>query len=117
MFAEAGYETTVYDPIYAPDPSVLNGQYDFITATEVFEHLRQPSLELEKLFAILKPGGVLGVMTKRIPRKEMFSAWHYIRDPTHICFYAEKTFQWIAAEYHCRLELLASDVCILKKTG
>lgn len=115
MFAEAGYDMAIYDPVYAPDESVLVAEYDFITATEVFEHLFFPGKEIEKLISILKPSGWLGVMTGRIPSECKFSDWHYIRDPTHVCFYAEKTFHWIASRYNLRLNLLDNDVYLLQK--
>lgn len=115
MFSEAGYNMGIYDPVYAPDKSALESEYYFITATEVFEHLFFPGKELEKLISILKPGGWLGVMTKRIPSDLKFSDWHYIRDPTHVCFYAEKTFHWIASRYNLRLNCSDNDVYLLQK--
>ena len=48
MFEEAGHSMTLYDPFYAKAPSVLENQYDFVTATEVVEHLRSPREELDK---------------------------------------------------------------------
>ena len=115
MFIEAGYHMTIYDPIYATDKSALETEYDFITATEVFEHLFFPGKEIEKLISILKPGGWLGVMTRRIPLDKNFADWHYIRDPTHVCFYTEKTFYWIANRYNLRLKYSDNDVYLLQK--
>ena len=73
MFREAGYPMEIYDYFYAPNTDVLNNQYDFITATEVIEHLRHPIQTLNLLWKILKPGGVLGIMTETVPDHKLFS--------------------------------------------
>jgi 2-polyprenyl-3-methyl-5-hydroxy-6-metoxy-1,4-benzoquinol methylase len=67
MLAEAGFEMSLYDPQFAPDRSVLTREGDFITATEVLEHLHRPAAELERLWSLLRPGGWLAVMTRRVP--------------------------------------------------
>lgn len=64
MFEEIGHSMSIYDHFYAQDLSVLDKPYDFITATEVVEHLHYPGKELDRLWACLKPGGHLGIMTK-----------------------------------------------------
>lgn len=64
MFEEIGHSMAIYDHFYARNPSALEKQYDFITATEVVEHLHNPQNELDRLWACLKPGGRLGIMTK-----------------------------------------------------
>ena len=49
MFEEAGHTVSLYDYFYANDRSVLQQSYDFITTSEVVEHLHQPKYELEVL--------------------------------------------------------------------
>ncbi|WP_340638660.1 class I SAM-dependent methyltransferase [Vreelandella lionensis] len=98
MFEEAGFDIDVYDIFYAPHDAHLNRQYDFITATEVVEHLAAPGEVLNQRVAQLLPGGYLGLMTKRVTSQEAFARWHYINDPTHVCFFSEATFRWWAAE-------------------
>ena len=66
MFEENGHSMAIYDHFYAMEPSVLEKQYDFITATEVLEHLQNPRMELDRLWTLLKPGGILGVMTQLV---------------------------------------------------
>jgi hypothetical protein len=68
MFEEAGHRMTIYDHFYAPTSSTLDQPYDFITATEVVEHLHRPGLELERLWSLLNPSGLLGVMTQLVPK-------------------------------------------------
>ena len=46
--------------------------------------------------SMLRPGGWLGVMTKRVTTEAAFATWHYTRDPSHVAFFADATFAWIA---------------------
>lgn len=116
MMTEKGHEVDLYDPYYFPD-TILKERYDFITATEVAEHLRSPRLEFEKLEKLLIPGGYLGLMTKLVSSKEAFTSWHYIRDLTHICFYSEATFVFLAEQLSMELEIISSDVILMRKRG
>jgi len=115
MFEEAGHSVAIYDYFYTSDQSVLQQQYDFITASEVVEHLHQPKQELEKLWSILKPGGILGIMTKRVLNREAFAKWHYKNDLTHVCFFSEFTFRWLAEQWQAELFIVGNDVVLLKK--
>lgn len=115
MLREAGHSVALYDKFYFPDATVLQQQYDFICATEVLEHLPDPRAVLDSLFACLRPGGWLGVMTKRARDQAAFARWHYILDPTHICFFSDHTFGWIATHWGARLEMLGDDVVLLQK--
>lgn len=115
MFEEAGHSMAVYDPYFANNPDVLSKKYDFITSTEVFEHLSSPKKVLEQLLTILKPGGWLGLMTKRVIDQEAFSRWHYKNDPTHITFFSDRAFHWIAWHYGLTLDIVDQDVVLLQK--
>ena len=115
MFEEIGYPMTIYDHFYANDPSVLEQSYDFITTTEVVEHLHHPRRELDRLWAILKPGGSLGVMTKLVRDQAAFTTWHYISEPTHVCFFSRSTFQWLADQWEADLMFEGNDVILFKK--
>jgi SAM-dependent methyltransferase len=115
MFAEAGHTMAIYDPFYADNTAVLADCYDFITASEVVEHLRQPGEELERLFGLLKPGGILGIMTKLVLDRAAFSHWHYKRDPTHICFFSRATFAWLARRWQADMDMVAKDVVFFQK--
>ncbi|TVP49063.1 MAG: class I SAM-dependent methyltransferase [Halomonas sp.] len=115
MFAEQGYPTAIFDPFYAPDASALTQTYEFITATEVVEHLAQPGQVLAKLAGLLAPGGYLGLMTKRVTSADAFTRWHYISDPTHISFFSEETFRWWAHQQRLAVEFPGPDTVILQK--
>ena len=115
MFVEAGYTMQVYDKFYANNPGVLTRQYDFITCTEVVEHLSAPGKTLHSLFALIRPGGWLGIMTKLVIDKTAFAHWHYKNDLTHIGFFSRDTFEWLANRWGCHIEFFGNDVVLLQK--
>ena len=116
LFEEAGHSMALYDHFYAPHPAVLDTPYDFITVTEVVEHLHHPREELDRLWTILKPGGILGIMTQFAPNQEAFAEWYYKRDPTHVCFFSRTTFEWLATQWSAALTCEENDVMLLEKT-
>ena len=115
MMSERGFSMENYDPFYANRSALLERSYDFITSTEVFEHLHQPSETIPLLMQMLKPGGILGVMTKRWIDKDAFARWHYKNDPTHVSFYSDQTFQWMADQWDLRLKIISADTVLLFK--
>lgn len=116
MLRELGYQCQDYDLYYARQEDLLhNKQYDFITSTEVVEHLANPNQVFTQLFALLKPNGCLAIMTKRSQTLERFKTWHYIQDPTHISFYNETSLLWIARQFNAKVSFPANDVAIFKK--
>ena len=117
MLREAGHRVSVYDPFFANDWSVLDVQYDFITCTEVAEHFHDPAAEFARLNQMLKPGGYLGVMTCFQTQDEKFAAWHYRKDPTHVVFYRQETFDWLSQRFGWSVRIPRKDVAILFKPG
>lgn len=115
MLEECGCRVALYDVFYRPDTRVLQRRYDFITATEVVEHLHRPGEELGRLWRLLRPGGVLGIMTKRVTGREAFLRWHYKNDPTHVGFFSDATFTWWAAQHGARRALPGADTALLFK--
>lgn len=115
MFEEKGHSMAVYDRFYAPDPQVFEETYDFITATEVLEHLHMPKTDLRRLWGCLKPGGWLGVMTQLVIGLDRFPRWHYIQDPTHVRFYSRATVRWVADQWDAMLVFVAPDAFLLRK--
>lgn len=115
MLAEAGCDVQLYDIFYQPDRGPLQDSYQFITATEVVEHLQHPGRELARLWQMLEPGGYLGVMTKLVIDADAFAKWHYKNDPTHICFFSDETWRWWARAAGAELERFGADVVLLRK--
>jgi len=115
MFEEAGHAMAIYDPIYAPDTECLKLKYDFVTVTEVVEHFRDPRHDFDQLWSLVKPGGLLGIMTKLALDRDAFDRWHYKDDPTHISFFSVTTLQWLATSWNAKLERIGSDVALWTK--
>ncbi|MBQ4839447.1 class I SAM-dependent methyltransferase [Pseudoalteromonas luteoviolacea] len=115
MFEEVGHSVALYDLYYADNPEVLQRQYDFITCTEVIEHIGQPKSVLTQLLAMLKPGAPLALMTKLVIDPKRFASWHYKNDQTHISFFSRETFEYIAKQFGTKLEFIGNDVIILSK--
>ncbi len=115
MFEETGHTMALYDPFYAPDETVFNHTYDFVTTSEVVEHLHHPRRDLDRIWQCVRPGGVLGVMTKRVTTLAAFKSWHYKNDPTHVIFFAEETFNWLGNHWGATVEFADKDVVIFHR--
>lgn len=115
MGREAGYQMAGYDKFYADEPELLTRQYDFITSTEVIEHIATPSAVLETLWGCLKPGGLLVLQTQRVLGDERFRQWRYRHDPTHIVFFAEASFRALADRWQAQVEFPHADVAVFTK--
>lgn len=116
MFKEAGHQMAIYDKFYAPTLSTLDQLYDFITATEVVEHFHRPGFELERLWSLLNPGGLLGIMTQLIPEGLPFADWYYLKDPTHVCFFSRSTCEWLAEHWQAELTFSGNSVMLFSKS-
>lgn len=115
LLGERGFPVECYDPYFAPARAVLERTYDFVTCTETAEHFYSPAEEFDRLDALVRPGGWLGVMTEILREGRDFQQWRYARDPTHVCFYRVSTMEWIAARYGWSLELPHPDVALFRK--
>ncbi len=111
-----GWNCDTYDPFFYP---VLKDQvYDYIFATECFEHFFYPANDMLKIMNLLKPEGFLIVMTDTWASVEQFYNWYYIRDLTHVSFFNENTMHYLCRTYN--LNLCYSDnlrVFIFKKVA
>lgn len=97
LFRGEGFECLPYDPFFFPE--MPDGPFDFIAASETFEHLRHPREEIGRIYENLKPGGLLGVMTAFWEEALFMNNWHYRRDFTHLCFYRMESFAWIQEHF------------------
>ncbi|CAH0993298.1 tRNA 5-carboxymethoxyuridine methyltransferase [Sinobacterium norvegicum] len=115
MLQELGHQVQLYDVYYQPNSSLLNQHYDFITATEVVEHLSAPNQVLNQLWSILRPGGILGIMTKQVIDRSHFARWHYKNDLTHIIFFSPYSFTHFFRDKNASIEAINSDTLIITK--
>lgn len=115
MLREQGFAITEYDPLFAPDPAALAGTYDFVFCSEVLEHFHLASRELDVLDSLVRPGGLLAVMTSFERPDQDFATWHYRRDPTHVVFYRQATFECLARDRGWSVSFPAADVTLMHK--
>ena len=108
LLNQKGYKADGYDLNFFPKES-LRKNYDLVISTETFEHIKTPCEELSFLTSKISRKGYLAIMTRFYPLRdkilclESFSKWYYKRDPTHIAFYTQKTFSWIADEFKMKI--------------
>ncbi len=115
MMRDAGHSVSVFDPFFEADKSPLSRSYDFVTCTEAVEHFHWPAVEFKRLAGLLKPGGLLAVMTIFQTDDSRFANWRYRLDPTHVVFYREHTFAVLAQVLEMKCEIIAKDVVFLSK--
>ncbi len=111
--AALGFSCTSYDLFYQNDPMLLAKSFDGIFCLETCEHFRDPWQEFSLLHSMLKPGGAIAIRTEFLPLD--FANWFYHRDPTHICFYSEATFSWLAKSLGFEILLCHAPFVLLKK--
>ncbi len=117
MLCEAGHDVALYDPLFAPDADALVHTYDFVTCTEVAEHFHHPASEFARLAGLLRPGGILAVMTMFQTDDARFESWHYRLDPTHVVFYRPETFAWLATRLGVSCEIIRKDVVLMTRVA
>jgi hypothetical protein len=115
MFQEAGFDMAGYDPWFAADHTLLKKTYEFITVTEVAEHFREPRIEFDRLWQQLNDGGLLVIMTEPLPADRPFGDWYYRLDPTHLAFYSNRAFQWLADHLGATCRRAHSRVVVFSK--
>lgn len=103
-----------YDPLF--DFKHPYQEYDFVFATECFEHFYLPGKEFNNINSLLKSKGYLGIMTERWESRNQFDQWYYKRDPTHVSFFHWKTFLYICRNFGYEIKYAdKSRVVILQK--
>lgn len=108
------YEMYKYDLYYDNNFEYSKNIYDFITLTEVIEHLGEPLEVLKEIEGLLKPGGYLYVMTE-LTDGVSFLDWWYRRDITHICFYNSKTFKEIEKLLDFKVIICEKNLVVLRR--
>ncbi len=121
MLRERGLRAEGWDLFFSPDAAPLERArerpYDFVTCSETAEHFRAPLTEFERLNRLLRPGGVLGVMTQMLDDWSAFGDWHYRFDATHISFYSARTMRWLAKRFGWSVNFPREHVTVFRKPG
>ncbi len=110
-----GHQLYQYDPFFAPQHKVLKQQYDFICCYKVFEHFRFPNREWRLLCSLLKPGGWMAINTQLLTELTGFSKWHHKNNLTHVSFYQQATFQYLAYQAEFKLLFASNDLILVQK--
>jgi hypothetical protein len=95
LLEQEGLTCDQYDPVFFPELD-QDKRYDFIFATECFERSFLPAKELQKIKGLLKEDGILVIMTELWQNQEKFKSWNYAKDPAHVSFFHQRTFNFIA---------------------
>ena len=117
MLEECGHSMDLYDKFYANDISVFEKKYDFITATEVVEHLSEPMAEISRLIEMLNNQGHLAVMTQILTPQIDFSSWYYKNDPSHIGFFTKKSLSFLASYLNIEVYFISERVVFFQKNS
>lgn len=116
LLAEVGLRCENYDPFFFPEWP--DGTFDFLFATEVVEHFHRPADEWPRMLSLLKPGGILTVMTAPWEDLDAFRTWGYASDETHVAFYHRLTLDWIFDEFGLvKLDGSNPRVSVLRNAG
>ncbi len=115
LLKSRSFNCDFYDPFFFPIAN-FSIKYDFVVSTEVFEHFFSPQKELRLISSILKTNGILGIMTELYDRISDFHNWYYHKDPTHVCFFGNKSMEFICKIYRFKIEYTDNKrVIILRK--
>lgn len=115
LFRDSGYSLEPFDPIYGPVIDRERVPFDFITCSEVVEHFEAPLAEFRLIHKLLRPQGILGILTKLRDDFRNDPGWWYLRDSTHVAFYSTRTFAWICQQIGFNSVKVCSDMLILAK--
>jgi hypothetical protein len=114
LLEEKGAHMSLFDPYYKNDEETLERTYDFITCTEVFEHMSRPGWEFVKLHSLLNGRAVLAIMTQLVTVNTDFKSWYYKNDETHICYFSRETFIWLGNSRRIQVDFIGRDIIIMK---
>lgn len=72
----------------------IEGPYDLVVGVHVLEHLRDPAAGLARAYGLLRPGGVLALITPTADSagpELVGAAWWLLEDPTHLRFFSPES--------------------------
>ena len=97
MFNDAGYIMDVYDPYFFPNETIFSKPYDFISCTEVLEHIFDPATVILDLNKILKKREAIASLFFLIKIKQLFrrrGKFLYLAELTYFLrFFAERLYK------------------------
>ena len=78
---------------FLPEPGEPDS-FDVVTAFEVLEHVLEPRRELERMLALLRPGGCLYLTTPNfasLTRRVLGERWSVLQYPEHLNYFSPTT--------------------------
>lgn len=110
-----GINIISYDLYYAPESKASLVDLDLLILSEVVEHFRNPYQEWNDLKKMVKTGGRICIRTSLWNEETRWKDWAYARDNTHINFYHQKTFDYLAQTFHWERLRLEKDKIEFRK--
>lgn len=103
LLNEAGWKSTCYDPFTNRDVDTASlGQFDLITAYEVFEHIPDVDGLINRLSSLLAPDGIVVFSTMvsdgRIVSGQRLTWWYAAPRNGHISLYTRKSLTLLGAK-------------------
>lgn len=91
----------------------MDGKFDLLTAFELTEHLVDPAMFMEKVYKLLKPGGIFFLTTLNAKGFDILLLWEKsksIMPPHHLNFFNTKSIQYL-------LERIGFDIVEVSTPG
>lgn len=73
--------------------------YDLVMAIGTFEDFFFPAKEVDQITNLLAPEGILIIVTDLWQNLEQFSKWTFAKNPHHVSFFHEDTFNYVCEKY------------------
>ena len=90
------------------------GHFDVVTAFEVFEHLREPDIELQTLASLVRPGGLLYCTTPNfhaLTRRLLGDRWRVIDYPEHLLYFTHASLcTWLSGGGFTPIEVISTGL-------
>lgn len=100
-----------YDKYYLKN-EYKNNKYDNIVLIEVIEHISDFYSTLCVLIKLLNTGGRIIINTNL--HNNQFDKWWYFRDITHVVFFSETTFKYIASKLKLKIITIRGNLIVLE---
>jgi hypothetical protein len=118
LLQEQKLDVDLYDPLFYPNANIGLKSFDYVVASEVVEHFREPLTEWQKMSSLVKAKGRLYVQTlslEKIKTPDEFARWYYARDLTHFSFYSELSMKILAKKIGLPMIYSSQKVFVFQK--